>query len=74
MLKKVCEKLIRQREEEIRYQSQHTTQRRNELSCYQRSLGNIEFTLKKNLGYFRSVPVSRIQADLERELKRNDNV
>ncbi|MBQ6653647.1 MAG: DUF4435 domain-containing protein [Prevotella sp.] len=64
MLKKVCEKLIRQREEEIRRQSQHTMQQRNELSCYQRSLGNIEFALKKNLGYFRSDPVSHIQADL----------
>ena len=70
MLKKVCEQLIRQRESEIHRQSNHYTQQRNELSCYQRSIGNIEFALKKNLGYYRSFPVSRIQADLETVIGR----
>ena len=34
VMQKVCTKLVRDREQEIRYQSRHSTQMHNELSCY----------------------------------------
>jgi len=64
MLNKVCEKLIRQRQAEIERQSQHGTQRRNELSCYTNSVADTTAMLKKNLGFFLSAPYQRIKADL----------
>ena len=64
MLKKICEQLIRERQQEISQQSQHSTQRRNELSCYTGSIGNIEATLRRNVSYFRSEPFLRIRQDI----------
>ena len=66
MLKKICSQLVNERQNEIHRQSQHSTQRRNELSCYTKSVADIEGTLKKNLGYVLSEPFRRIQADAER--------
>ena len=66
MLNKVCSRLIRERENEISYQSLHYTQRRNELSCYSNSVGDIASMLKKNTGYLSSEPFARIQADVKR--------
>lgn len=66
MLKKVCGQLVSERQNEIRRQSQHSTQRRNELSCYTKSVGDIAGTLKKNLGYVLSEPFQRILRDAER--------
>ena len=65
MLKKVCSQLISERQNEIHRQSHHSTQRRNELSCYNKSIGDIERTLKKNLGYVLSEPFQRILRDAE---------
>jgi hypothetical protein len=62
---KVCSRLIRDREIEIRRQSIHNTQMRNELSCYSHSTQDIEQMLKKNLGYVMSQPFRRILADVE---------
>ena len=64
MLNKVCDKLIRQRQAEIERQSQHGTQRRNELSCYTNSVTDTTAMLKKNMGFFMSEPYQRIKADL----------
>lgn len=64
MLTKICEKLIRQRQNEIARQSQHGTQRRNELSCYTNSLEDVTPMLKKNMGFVMSEPYQRIKADL----------
>lgn len=66
MLKKVCSQLISERQEEISRQSQHGTQKRNELACYTKSVGDIESTLKKNLGYSLSEPFRRIIGDAEK--------
>ncbi|MBQ9532824.1 MAG: DUF4435 domain-containing protein [Prevotella sp.] len=70
MLKKICDQLIRERQQEINRQSQHNTQRRNELSCYTGSIGNIEATLRRNLGYFRSAPFQRIRQDVAAFLQK----
>lgn len=66
MVNKVCEKLIRQRQAEIERQSQHGTQRRNELSCYTNSVGDATAMLKKNIGFMLSEPFQRIRNDLSR--------
>ncbi len=68
MLNKVCEKLVEEREEEIRYQSKHRTQEENEISCYEHSLEEISSMLKKNTLYLRSSQVQRIIADLHARL------
>lgn len=68
MLKKICNTLIRQRETEISRQSAHSTQRRNEISCYESSLADVALTLKKNTGFLDSEPCRRITADLKRFL------
>ncbi|MBR1468753.1 MAG: DUF4435 domain-containing protein [Prevotella sp.] len=66
MVKKICSQLVGLRQHEIQKQSVHGTQRRNELSCYTKSIADIEGTLKKNLGYVLSEPFRRIQEDLKR--------
>lgn len=68
MLKRICGDLIREREMEISRQSLHSTQRRNEISCYSSSLADISLILKKSTGYIISEPYRRIAADIERLL------
>ena len=63
IMQKVCSQLVRQREQEIRRQSRHSTQMRNELSCYSHSTQDIAQMLKKNMGYLVSEEFNRIQAD-----------
>jgi hypothetical protein len=66
MLDKICEKLVREQENQIARQSVHGTQRRNELSSYSNSLQDIVPMLKKNVGFMRSAPYARIREDLTR--------
>ncbi len=66
IMNKVCSRLIRERESEIRRQAIHGTQMRNELSCYSHSIQDISQMLKKNPGYFNSAPFKRMQSDIER--------
>ena len=66
MLTKICDKLVRERENEINMQSVHGTQRRNELSCYTNSVENIVPLLKRNTGFMQSAQVQSIFADLQR--------
>ena len=66
MLRKVCDKLVRMRENEITQQSVHGVQRRNELSCYSNSVDDITSVLKRNAGFMRSPEFARIKADLQR--------
>ncbi len=66
VLNKICSRLTHDREQEIRRQSVHSTQMRNELSCYSHSLQDISQMLKKNTGYLLSKPYRNIVADLER--------
>lgn len=65
MLKKICAMLVREREQEISRQSKHNAQRRNELSCYTKSIEDIPSMLRKNISYVRSEPFRRILADVE---------
>lgn len=64
MLNKVCDRLVRERENEINHQSMHSTQRKNELSCYTNSLGDVVEMLKKSNGYMASEPFKWMEADL----------
>jgi len=65
IMTKVCSSLIREREAEIRRQSVHSTQMRNELSCYSHSTQDISQMLKKNMGYTASPIFSRLREDIE---------
>lgn len=69
VLDKVCSQLIRERESEIRKQSRHQTQMRNELSCYTHSTQSIAQMLKKNISYVLSPPFQNIQNAIEKFLK-----
>ncbi|MDO4195255.1 MAG: DUF4435 domain-containing protein [Prevotellaceae bacterium] len=69
MLRKVCERLIEEREQEIRFQSKHQTQEENEITCYEHSLEGISSMLKKNTLYLRSSQVQRIIKDINSSLK-----
>lgn len=68
IMSKVCSALIRERESEIRRQAVHSTQMRNELSCYTHSIQDISQMLKKNTGYVISPPFRLLQQDIERFL------
>lgn len=69
IMTKVCGILIRERESEIRHQAVHSTQMRNELSCYSHSVQDIEQMLKKNMGYVQSEPFRRMRDDMEKFLE-----
>lgn len=68
MMKKVCDKLRREREAEIHSNAMHHTQMSNELSSYQHSVQGVETMLKKNIGYFSSPQYLRLKADISRFL------
>ena len=69
MMKKVCDHLRHEREQEITRQSRHAVQRRNELSCYTKSQDTIQNALRKNTCFTSAPPYSRIVADVERLLE-----
>ena len=73
MLSKVCDKLVRQRQNEIARESVHGTQRRNELSCYTNSLADITPMLKKNAGFMRSPQFVQIKNDLQQFVENTYN-
>lgn len=64
LMKKVCNALVRERERDITAQSLHATQQRNELSCYAASVGTVEFSLRRNVGYVASEQYRRIVDDI----------
>ncbi|MCR4854086.1 MAG: DUF4435 domain-containing protein [Prevotella sp.] len=72
MLSKVSRLLVADRELEIKRQSVHSTQMRNELSCYSHSTQDIEQMLKKNMGYMMAPEFRRIQKDIERFLNEKE--
>lgn len=72
IMSRVCNQLMQEREQEIRRQAVHDTQRRNELSCYSNSVQDISQMLKKNMGYMESAPFRRILQDAERLLQREN--
>ena len=63
LLKKTCNRLMREREREITHQSLHTTQRHNELSCYGiRGLTTVCSRNKGHRGVYKSAEVYAIRA------------
>ncbi len=74
MLKRICNTLVRDRENEISRQSLHGVQRRNELSCYSSSLADVELALKKNVGYLFSPQFRNIERDITAFLADGANV
>ena len=68
LMKKVCNQLMREREREISRQSVHSTQYRNELSCYTSSVGDVELMLRRNVGFTTSDQYRRIADDLDKRL------
>ena len=72
MLKRICDLLIRERENEIYSKAVHTVQKHNELSCYTHSLADIEQMLKKNMGFQRSEPYKRLCHDLDKRFNTQE--
>lgn len=68
ILSKVCNLLRQERQNEIHYASAHRTQKRNEMSCYEKSLQDVKVMLKKNTGYMQAEPFLRLQNDIRRYL------
>ncbi len=63
-MKKVCERLVRERELEISRNAIHSVQRHNELSGYSHSTEGIIPMLRRNTGYASSAPFRHIQDDI----------
>ncbi len=74
VLSKICNRLMHDREQEIRRQSVHGTQMRNELSCYNHSVQDIAQMLKKNTAYTKSTPYKHLVADLERFMSNRESM
>lgn len=73
MLEKVCDKLVNERQNEIARESVHGTQRRNELSCYNSRVEDIESMLRKNTGFLSSDIMQHIKSDLTNFVNRTCN-
>ena len=67
VMKKVCDKLIREREREIYRNAVHHTQMRNELSGYTHSKADITLMLRRNTNFQSSDCYHRLIADLSRQ-------
>ena len=65
MLENICRQLINERQTEISRQSMHATQRRNELSSYLHSVGDVTETLKKAQNYMACELFQRIREDVK---------
>ena len=70
IMTKVCTYLKQEREEEITQSKAHSTQKRNELSCYENSQQDIKIILKKSTGYQRCPRFQQVQDDIARFIKR----
>lgn len=64
IVSRVCERLRREREAEIRNNACHYTQQRNELAAYMHVQGDTEQMLKKNNGFMRSALYQKLRKDL----------
>lgn len=67
LVQHICYALVREREEDIRRSAAHTTQARNELSCYASSIQDVTQMLKKNTAYLLSPIVGKIVSDISRQ-------
>lgn len=64
VMKRVCDRLVREREDEINRNAVHDTQRRNELSSYSHSTEAIIPMLRRNVGYVNAEPFKRLKEDV----------
>ena len=71
IMDKVCNRLYREREEEIGNLSIHSMQYQTEISSYKNSVEDITPMLKKNMGYIMSPQFSNIMNDLADFLDAN---
>ncbi len=69
IMTKVCNKLVKEREDEIRAKAVHSTQMHNELSCYSHSIQDVQQMLKKNTGFLLSRPFRRVHQEVVRFLE-----
>ncbi len=65
---RVCDRLVRERQEEIRRQSVHHAQEQTEMACYKHSIQDVAAMMKKNTSYEASQPFARILRDVEHML------
>ena len=72
MLVRVCEYLVREREMEIRQQSVHSTQMRNELASYAHSVADMAPMLKKSKVYTDAAPFLQIKKDVKEFLEKSE--
>jgi len=66
---KVCEQLVKERQEEIRKTSMHSAQEQAEMQCYVHSVEEVTSMLKKNTIYQYSDQFQHILFDVENYLK-----
>ena len=66
ILNKVCNLLRQERQEEISSARAHSTQKQNEMSCYENSIQDIKAMLKKNTGYQQCPRFQQLQDDVAR--------
>lgn len=70
LLTPLCNELRRERETEIKYLAEHTTQMHNELTSYQNSQCSVDFVLKRNTAFKEAPTYQRLHADLERFMQK----
>lgn len=71
ILEKVCEVLVRERENEIDRNAVHNVQRNNELASYSHSMEGVIPMLRRNTGYRHSEQFIRLQNDVRHFLEHH---
>lgn len=69
ILKRVCNRLRQQRENEIHRNARHGTQLRNELASYTHSTADINLMLRRNVGYADAMPYRQLLQDVEKAIR-----
>ncbi|MBR1889725.1 MAG: DUF4435 domain-containing protein [Alloprevotella sp.] len=72
LLESVCERLRREKENEIRYLSVHDTQRRNEIAAYQHAVTPVSLMMKKQTYYSTCPYFQSVQATIRKFLEANN--
>jgi hypothetical protein len=70
VVSQVCERLVREREDEIKRMSIHAAQEQTEMSCYTHSIEEVSSMLKKNTIYQYSAPFQHLLTDVEKYLNQ----
>ncbi len=73
ILTKVCNLLRQERQQEITRAHAHSTQKRNEMSCYDNTRQDIKSMLKKNTAYQQCPRFLQVQEDIKNYLEKNGN-